>query len=165
MYRAVKISKDTVQAQNKALAPSLLLFVLFLNLVLIMSLLMDLPFEPQQDLFKTFLMLRTLTTVCFSPVEELNPFLHSLQLSTWKQKDLVLHHSFVVPSPTYWLKRLCFLLSASFLGSSKTWYMKRAFRLESNVTSRPEEWLSLHPVCGLQGGCIFYEQMSIMCSF
>lgn len=43
--------------------------------------------------------------------------------------------------------------------------MRRAFRLESNITSRPEERLSLHPVCGLQGGFLSYKQMSIMYSF
>lgn len=99
------------------------------------------PFEPQKDMFRRFLMLRSLLQFVSAPCRNWMNSFHGLQLSTWKQKaNWVLHHSFVVPSPACWLKRFCFLLSASFLGSSKRWYMRRAFRLESNITSRPEEW-------------------------
>lgn len=146
VYRPVQISKDTVQAQNKALAPSFFLFFPWCFVVVfcfcffltwyLLWVLMDLPLSPN----KAWSGDSSCSRVCFSTVEEPNAFFHGLQLSTWKQKaDLVLHHSFVVPSPACWLKRLCFLLSASFLGSSKRWYMRRAFRLESDITSRPEE--------------------------
>lgn len=79
MYRAVAIAKDTAQGQNKALALSFFL-VLFFKPVTYCESLNGSPFEPQQDVFQRFLMLRTLTTVCFSTVEELNAFLHGLRL-------------------------------------------------------------------------------------